>query len=156
MTSIEFEVVKALLELCGETNVKILDKQEIASANPLVVATQIDEAIQNLKSAEYISLKYSGSDEYCLSLTPKGISAFSAEKERLRRLEEERLAAEAKRLEEEKRRAEEERKRAEELARLEKLRQEEEARRERLRREEEERQERLRREEEERKGRGRA
>ena len=142
MTNTDFEVIKALFDLCGETCVKILDKQDIISANPLVPADSIGDAIQSLKSAEFISLKYADSDEYCISLTQKGISALAEEKERLRQEEEARRAAEARRLEEERRKAEEARKRAEELARLEKLRQEEEARRIKLRQEEEARKER--------------
>ncbi len=139
MLSNEYLMLNALLVMCGEDHVRILDDADILPQFPTLTPGECEELISALKTAGYINLKYSGEGEYCLSVNAKGSAALSAEKERLRleeerrqaeearRQEEERArAAELQRIEEERQRQEAERKKAEELARLEQERRDKE------------------------------
>ena len=79
-------LLKFINEYCKDQSYKVLDIDELKSAYPerfKMDREGISQIVQYLKNREYIAVKYSDNEQYCLSPLPKGRQYFEAQTERL-------------------------------------------------------------------------
>jgi len=107
MSSVEYNLLDSLLKICGEKGVKILDVEDILSVATFFNRVTLSQTMVTLNSRGYIDLKYSGENEYCLSLTATGVEVIKTEREKMRLAEDIRKAEESRK-EEERKKVEEE------------------------------------------------
>ena len=68
-------ILKYLVDSCGEGSYKIIDTSELLECLPAKVKAtpqSVNDTIKHLENSGYISVKYSDSDQFCLSPRPFG------------------------------------------------------------------------------------